>query len=422
MMTYEQAYEYVTSFSKSGEPVKDLVRFVILMRVLGNPHDKLKIIHVAGTNGKGSVCEYITGSLRSAGKTTGKFTSPYIECMEERIQINGKFISRQAFALLCEQVKNAVEVTELEGFSQFEILTAIAFLYFYKEQVDCAVIEAGIGGLLDCTNAVTPAASVITSVDFDHTDILGETLPQIARHKAGIIKPSVPCIFAPLQQPGALQVIEAKCKEYNSTLIIPDMNRVQVLHMDLTDLFFSYKGMNYHLMMSGEHQLRNALCAIEACAVLGIQYSHVFTGLEKAKLHARMEAVKVNGVDFILDGSHNPSAMSAAAKMLEAEKRPAYAVVGMLSSKDWPSALERIMHCFEYIVFVDGFMPGSVSAQKLYHFAVEHGVKCEACNDITQAIKTVINKAGEGIAMATGSLYLASEIRRILTTLNKNNQ
>lgn len=127
-MTYEQAFEYVGSFTKSGTPVKDLIRFVILMRLLGNPQNELKIVHVAGTNGKGSVCEYISNAVKADNKSVGKFTSPYIECIEERIQVNGKYISRPAFALLCEQVKNAVEQTGFDGFSQFEILCVIALL------------------------------------------------------------------------------------------------------------------------------------------------------------------------------------------------------------------------------------------------------------------------------------------------------
>lgn len=255
-MTYEQAFEYVGTFTKSGTPVKDLIRFVILMRLLGNPQNELKIVHVAGTNGKGSVCEYISNAVKADNKSVGKFTSPYIDCIEERIQVNGKYISRPAFALLCGQVKKAVEQTGFDGFSQFEILCAIALLYFYKEQVNVAVIETGIGGLLDCTNVVNPAVSVITSVDFDHTDVLGDTLTEIARHKAGIIKPSVPCIVYPEQAKEVMRVIDDKCREYNCEEIIPDMSRAQVFHMDITDVFFSYKGTNYHLIMSGEHQIK----------------------------------------------------------------------------------------------------------------------------------------------------------------------
>lgn len=414
-MTYEQAYEYIGNFSKSGEPVKDLIRFVILMRMLGNPHNELKIVHVAGTNGKGSVCEYISNAVKADKKSVGKFTSPYIDCIEERIQVNGKYISKPAFALLCEQVKNAVEQSGFEGFSQFEILCAIALLYFYKEQVSVAVIETGIGGLFDCTNVVNPAVSVITTVALDHTDILGESLTDIAHHKAGIIKPSIPCVVAPLQDKEVMNIIEAKCREYNSELTVPDMSRVQVLHMDTTDVFFSYKGMNYHLIMSGEHQINNALCAIEACRVLGIQYSSVFTGLEKSSLKARMESVTANGVSCIIDGSHNPSAMSAAAKLLSLEKRKVHAVVGMMANKDWQTALKIILPCFEDVIFVDGFMPGCVPAAQLARFAIEQDARCTACTDLDSAISQAIAKAGRnGIAMVTGSLYLASAAEKII--------
>ena len=190
-MTYEQAIDYVNSSTKSGKPMENLARFVILMRLLGEPHKDFKSVHIAGTNGKGSTCEYICNALIKSGKTVGKFTSPYITCIEERIQLNNKNISRHAFAHLCEQVKKAVEESGIDGFSQFEILTAIGFLYFSKEQTDYAVIETGIGGTLDCTNVITPEISVITSVDYDHTALLGDTIPKIASHKAGIIKPCV---------------------------------------------------------------------------------------------------------------------------------------------------------------------------------------------------------------------------------------
>lgn len=415
-MTYEQAFEYVGSFTKSGTPVKDLIRFVILMRLLGNPQNELKIVHVAGTNGKGSVCEYISNAVKADNKSVGKFTSPYIECIEERIQVNGKYISRPAFALLCGQVKKAVEQTGFDGFSQFEILCAIALLYFYKEQVNVAVIETGIGGLLDCTNVVNPAVSVITSVDFDHTDVLGDTLTEIAHHKAGIIKPSVPCIVYPGQAKEVMRVIDDKCREYNCEEIIPDMSRVQMLHMDITDVFFSYKGTNYHLIMSGEHQIKNALCAIEACRILNIEYSSVFTGLERSALRARMEEVSVNGVTCIIDGSHNPSAMRAAEKLLNCDKRKIHAVVGMMANKDWQTALKIILPRFEDVIFVDGFMPGCVPTSQLTRFAIEQGVRATACGDLNSAISQATLKAGtKDIAMVTGSLYLASAAEKIIS-------
>lgn len=414
MMTYEQALGYVNGYTKSGEPMKDLVRFVILMRLLDNPHTAFKSVHIAGTNGKGSTCEYICNSLMSSGKTVGKFTSPYITCIEERIQVNNKHISRPAFALLCEQVKNAVEESGITGYSQFEILTAIGFLYFSKEQVDYAVIETGIGGTLDCTNVITPLVSVITSVDYDHTALLGDTIPEIASHKAGIIKPSVPCVSAVLPD-DAGDVVDAKCKEFNSEHIVPDVSRMQILHIDAGDVFFSYKGMNYHLIMSGKHQIMNAMCAIEACKKLGLEYSHIFTGLEKSCLPARMEMIRKDDVRYIVDGSHNPSAMRAAKELLSLDKRPVYAVIGMLCSKDWQNALREILPCLEEVIFVDGFAADCVPSEELVEFATADGCRAGCEKELAKAIDKARFKAGKsGYIMVTGSLYLASVARKII--------
>lgn len=415
MMTYEQAVEYLDRFSKSGTPVHDLVRFVILMRSLGNPQNNIKTIHIAGTNGKGSVCEYISNAVQAAGKTVGKFTSPYITCIEERIQINGKNISRQAFALLCDKVRNAVIAGGYDGYSQFEILSAVAFLYFNNEKVNYAVIETGIGGALDCTNIINPEISVITSVDYDHTAVLGSTLAEIAWHKAGIIKPSVPCVISPGQPEEVMSVLNAKCREFNSKEIIPDMSRVSILHMDMSDVFFSYVGMNYHSHMSGHHQIKNALCAVEACRALGIDYSSIFTGIEKSRLPARMEAITRDNVRYIIDGSHNPSAARAAASFLGIEHTPVYAVIGMLDTKDWQGALSEMMDCFEDIIFVDGFAPNCVPASQLAEYALSKGVKCEVQTDMYKAVDSAADKARKGgCAMITGSLYLASAVRKQL--------
>lgn len=415
MMTYEQAIAYVNGYTKSGKPMENLARFVILMRLLGEPHKDFKTVHIAGTNGKGSTCEYISNALLKSGKTVGKFTSPYITCIEERIQVNNRNISRHAFAILCEQVKNAVEESGIDGFSQFEILTAIGFLYFSKEQIDYAVIETGIGGTLDCTNVITPEISVITSVDYDHTALLGNTIPEIASHKAGIIKPCVPCVAAVMGEEAA-HVIETRAKEFGAELIVPDINRMQVIDMDAGEVFFSYKGGNYHLIMSGSHQIMNALCAIEACKKLGVQYGHIFTALEKSSLPARMEMIHKDGTRYIIDGSHNPSAMKAAKELLSIDKRSVYAVIGMLKTKDWENALKEILPALKEIVFVDSFAQGAVPKEELMQFAKSCGstASCEA--QLSVALEKISEmSAGKDYAMITGSLYLASVMRKMIT-------
>ena len=412
-MNIDETMAFINSYSKSGGRVTDLSRAQELMGRVGNPEKRLKFVHIAGTNGKGSVLEYISDALIFSGYKTGQFTSPFILHYTDRIRINGQEISEDALCRIAEQVRANVSD---RPYSQFEITMAIAFLWFEQEKCDVVVLETGIGGLLDCTNVVNPAVSVITSVDFDHTDVLGDTLTEIARHKAGIIKPSVPCIVYPGQAKEVMRVIDDKCREYNCEEIIPDMSRVQVLHMDITDVFFSYKAMNYHLVMSGEHQIKNALCAIEACRILNIEYSSVFTGLERSALRARMEEVSVNGAACIIDGSHNPSAMRAAEKLLSCDKRKIHGVVGMMANKDWQTALKIILPRFEDVIFVDGFMPGCVPASQLTRFAIEQGVRATACGDLNSAISQATLKAGtKDIAMITGSLYLASAAEKIIS-------
>lgn len=174
-MTYNEAVSYLNSYTKSGRPVTDLSRFKGLMNELDNVQNNLNYLHIAGTNGKGSVSEYTALALEYAGYKTGKFTSPYINRVEERIQINGRLISENDFALYTEKVKEAADKTRCTDYSQFEILTALAFVYFFEQKCEKVVLETGIGGLLDCSNIIVPEISVITTVDLDHCSILGDT-------------------------------------------------------------------------------------------------------------------------------------------------------------------------------------------------------------------------------------------------------
>ncbi len=413
-MTYEQAMTYINGFSRSGAPVTDLIRFIILMKELGDPQDNFKSVHIAGTNGKGSVCEYISRALRASGKRVGRFTSPYITCIEERIQINGKNISRPAFALLCERVKAAAEKSGFTGYSQFEILCAIGFLYFSTEQVDYAVVETGIGGLLDCTNILDPVLSVITSIGMDHTDILGDTIEKIAAHKAGIIKPSVPCVTSPDQPPEALKVIEDKCREFSVKLVVPEKERLKLLHMDMCDVFFTYKGQNFHSIMSGKHQLNNLMCAIEACEQLGLKYGDIFTGIEKASLPARMERVQSGRTVYFLDGAHNPPAATACAEMLSSMSgRPVYAVIGMLSRKNWRGTLDKLLPCLSGAVFTDDFSPDAVPRDTLIQYAGEKIKDVSGADSLSDAL-AIAAKRTDCTLIVTGSLYLAAKARELL--------
>lgn len=410
-MTYDEALEYIGGFTRPGSPMNGLVRFVILMKELGDPQNNFKTVHVAGTNGKGSVCEYVCRALRESGKRVGRFTSPYISCIEERIQINGKNISREAFALLCEKVKAAADRTGFDGYSQFEILCAIGMLYFSMEETEYVVLEVGIGGALDCTNIVTPEISVITSIGLDHTDLLGKTVEEIAAHKAGIIKPGVPCVCSYGQPEGALKVINDKCREYGAAPILPSEKRLTVLHMDISDVFFTYKGRNYHGAMSGEHQLKNLTCAIEVCEALGVKYGDIFSGIEKAKLAARLEHINTDGAEYIIDGAHNPPAMDACVELIKMSGKKKHAVIGMLSRKNWQGCLEKLMPNVDIVTFTDDFAPDAVSVGTLAKYAEKCDVAVQTADTLADALGTVKN---DELGVVTGSLYLAGKARKLL--------
>lgn len=412
-MNYFEAATYVNSYTKSGEHVKNLSRFERLMILLGNPQKDLKFVHVAGTNGKGSVCEYISSVLKEKGNRVGKFTSPYLCEQEERIQINGKNISKEALALLCGEVQKAVSLCEIQGFSQFEIIAAIGLLYFYKEEVDIIVLEAGIGGMFDCTNIITPEVSVITTIHYDHTEMLGETLQKISFHKAGIIKHGVRVVVSPKQPIEALQVINAKAEEQEAEIIVPDLSRLQVIHQDIYDVFFNYKGKNYQIKMAGAHQLFNALTAIEVCLLLGAEYGEIYSGIEKTKLPARLEIVQSNPT-IIIDGAHNLSGINAAKSFLLQEKRSKIGIVGMLDTKDYISALNSMLSMFEQVVFVDYFSENAVKCDELCRVAKQIGLPHVCCSDGKLALEQAVQLAGEDkVILSIGSLYLAGDLRKL---------
>ena len=223
-MRYEEAMKYITEVGNFGSNY-GLERTYKLLEYLGNPEKDLKFIHIAGTNGKGSTTSMITEILMGAGYKVGMYTSPFIEEFEERIQINRDNIPKEKLASLMDEVKFAVDKVIEDGYNhptEFEIITVLMLLYFKKENIDFGVIEVGLGGTLDSTNVITPVLQVITSISFDHTNLLGNTLEEIAGEKAGIIKSGVPTVIYP-QKEEALRVIENKCSEVNSKLYISDI-------------------------------------------------------------------------------------------------------------------------------------------------------------------------------------------------------
>ncbi len=432
---YEDSLAYLSSFSKQGAPVKDLSRFSALARELGNPQDGLKCIHIVGTNGKGSTAEFIARSLQYCGYKTGRFTSPYIIDIRERITLNGEFIPREDFARLTRRVAGAAERCLDRSFSQFEILTAVCFLWFSEQGAEYCVIEAGIGGTLDCTNIIpTPEAAVVTSIGLDHTAILGSTEAEIARSKCGVIKGGCAVAAAGISE-SAMAVLRGRCESVGARLVLPDISRVKTGECGLFGSSFSYKGRDFRVSMCGRHQICNALTALEVLDNISggnifgennrsdnkITYENVRVGMEKAAVPARLEQFPPrDGLPYIiLDGGHNPQAMKAAREVLCSDPRKKTALIGMIDTKDYETALEIILPCFERVVFTDGFAPNAVSAERLCDVGGGLGAECAACHGTADGLALAAGMTGgDGVLFIGGSLYMAAQVRAALVGEN----
>lgn len=407
--------EFLGQYSHFGAPVKDLSRFAALCNKLGNPQDKLRYIHIVGTNGKGSVAEFCASSLAAAGFTAGKFTSPYVRSVCERIAVgypDGLYeISCADFARHLNKAADAAEQCGDLGFSQFEIMNAAAFLYFAEKQVDWVVLEAGIGGTLDSTNVIKqPECAVFTSIGLDHTKILGGTVEEIARSKCGIIKGgnAVAALGIP---DSAMEVLRERCAFTNAVLVTPDRSALEVLEQPgLRGSRFRYKGQEYRLHLGGAYQITNALTAIEALTCCGIAPEHIAMGIERARIPARMELFPG---DILLDGGHNPQAATAVRSALETsgfERRTAF--IGMMKTKDYRAFLSEILPCFDRVYFCDGFSEGEVPAEELRSASGLDGA--EVFHSPSAALKFARSDHEGGLMYFGGSFYFAAEIRKLM--------
>ncbi|WP_028505797.1 folylpolyglutamate synthase/dihydrofolate synthase family protein [Ruminococcus sp. FC2018] len=415
--TERSGIDFINSFSHSGKPVKDLGRISRLLDTLGRPQDSLKFVHVAGTNGKGSCCEMFNSVFMEAGLQTGCFTSPYILHYNDRIRLNGEDIDDRELSQLAARVKAAVDISpDKNDFSQFEISQAIAFLYFAKHKCDIVVLETGLGGLLDCTNVITtPVLTVITTIDLDHTAILGDTIAEIAAQKAGIIKPGVPCVLSVNNSPEAVKVVSQTAAEKNSLLIIPDTRRLTVKALDCFGSSFEYSGMNYKLSMGGEHQITNALSVIHGCGLLkdtlGLTDDNIRRGIGKAVLSARVEVLCKKPLT-ILDGAHNPDGLRALAKVLSDCKMKCHAIIGMCKDKNIDDAVAALISYVDEFYTVDGFSDRAIDKGELAARIAALGGEAQPCAlPIDLQIKALQKVHPNDMTLICGSLYLASQVK-----------
>ncbi len=406
---------FLAKFSRLGARVSDLSRINALMSAVGEPHKKLKFIHIAGTNGKGSCAQMLSNMLVSAGCSTGLFTSPYIIRYNDRIRVNNADIPDDELDRTARFVADRLNAADITcGFSQFEITQAIAFVYFLQKNCDVVVCETGLGGLLDSTNIIPePLVSVICSVSFDHTEILGSTIEAIALQKAGIIKPHRPCVLAPDNDEKAVRVISEYAKKQRSPLIIPDMTKLKIMKCTPFGNEFEFCSKTYQTQMGGIHQIKNALTVICCAEILqksgfAIGMNDIRAGLSAA-VPARMQIISRSPL-VILDGSHNPDSVSSLAAALKTLGQPKKIMIGMLSGKDSEGAAGLLASAAERIVCVDGFYTAARDKNTLAEILKNAGANASASeyDPIETARREILSLKENEAFVICGSLYLAS--------------
>lgn len=413
-MNIYEAMNYINSFPKLSSPVKDLIRFSRIMYAVGRPYEHLKFVHVAGTNGKGSTVRMIANSLTESGYITGEFTSPFIKVYNDRIRINGKNISDMELCSIVEHIKPIFDDLN-EECSQFELTTAIAFIYFAAQKCDIVVLEVGLGGLLDCTNIIdNPLVSVITSISFDHTHILGNTIDKIARQKAGIIKQGCPVVLSCNQKKEAYSAVYVTALSRECLFVSPNTERLKIISSDHLGNRFTYKGLTYITSMLGKHQIDNALTAVEVCRLLrkqgfsNVTYPNVYHGIKNALVPSRCQVLRADKPFMMIDGAHNPDGMLTLANFIrEIPKEPKIMICGMMEDKDWKTAVGFISRYIDAALCVDGFTKNTVFAPKI----AELFRRGETIS-LRDAVPRAMGLAGEhGMVIIAGSLYLASAIQ-----------
>ncbi|WP_293977710.1 folylpolyglutamate synthase/dihydrofolate synthase family protein [uncultured Clostridium sp.] len=431
-MTYEEAMKYISSVGKFGSNY-GLERTNRLLELLGSPQKKLKLIHIAGTNGKGSTTAMISRMLQGMGYKVGMYTSPYLEEFEERIQINGSNIPKDKLIENLEQVKTAVSRVIEEGYehpTEFEIITVLMFLYFYNENIDYGVIEVGLGGRLDSTNVITPKVSVIASISFDHTNLLGNTIEEIAGEKAGIIKEGIPVVLYP-QSKEAEDVVIKTAESRKSTVYSVNRNDGKLIDIDYNNMtqHVEVKGINgvydIHLPLLGEHQILNLCVAVNAVEVLcreeGIKCHKqiIEDSLKDVKWIGRLETLSRNPM-IVIDGAHNIDGIRALKKNVEKYFRynKLYLLLGILADKQVEEMIAEIAPMAEKIIALTPHNDRAELSEDLKDEIKKINENVKAFEDYEDAVREAVNYAGEGdLILISGSLYMIGDMRKIITKM-----
>lgn len=417
MMTYKEAIDYLAFTSKRGSCL-GLSRITQLLERLGNPHKNVKFIHVTGTNGKGSVTKMLSCILDAQGYKTGLFSSPFVTRVNESIQLDGGEISDSEFAELIGNIMPVAEAMD-EPPTEFEITTAAAFEYFSKKNCDVAVIECGLGGDMDSTNVIeAPLLSVITNVEADHSAFLGDTIAEIAAHKAGIIKKGCPVLFGGNSKE-ALEVISEKA--INSKIFTVDYSRLSNISCTLSGSSFNFGEQKFSLSMLGIYQPYNAAIAISAVEILrrnGLDISDkaVYKGLKSAHLNGRFELIKENPI-VIFDGSHNPHGVNAAIESITNYfDGKVVLLMGVMADKEYPEMVKTLSEVAAKTFTVKPNNPRALDSMLLADEFIRNGVDAEFSTELSAGVEKALTYAEKHQLplIALGSLYMYSEFMNFI--------
>ncbi|SFC55473.1 bifunctional folylpolyglutamate synthase/dihydrofolate synthase [Clostridium uliginosum] len=434
-MNYKEAMDYINSVGRFGSNY-GLKRTYRILELLGDPQKKLKLVHVAGTNGKGSTTAMISTMLIGLGYKVGMYTSPYLEEFEERIQINGLNISKVVLAELINEVKKAVDRVIEEGYehpTEFEILTSLMYLYYYNEKVDYAVIEVGLGGELDSTNVIIPVVSVITSISLDHMNILGDTLTEIALQKAGIIKEGVPLVLYPQKEEATKAILEKANKE---------KAKVYEVHKECGKLININSGLRVYqkvevkgimniyeveLPLIGEHQILNLCVALTTVEVLCereriiLDKNLIEESLKKVKWIGRLETLMTNPL-VVIDGAHNIDGIKMLRKNVEKyyKYNKIYLLLGILADKQVKEMVQEITPIAHKVYALTPHSERAEISEELKNEIIKYNTNTIALEDYEEVFQLALNEATkDDLILISGSLYMIGDMRKIIKNMVK---
>ncbi|GAB1476725.1 folylpolyglutamate synthase/dihydrofolate synthase family protein [Bacillota bacterium] len=430
-MNYKETIEKIHDFQKFGSRL-GLERMSVLMDLLGNPQEGMKVIHVAGTNGKGSVCRYLASVLQENGYKTGLYTSPYLERFTERIEFDGREISEDDLTGCAGEVFEAVDRMVAEGYespTEFELITAIGFIYFSRRPMDILILEVGLGGRGDSTNIIkTPLAAVITSISHDHMNVLGDTLPEIAFEKAGIIKAGCR-VISNVEDSEAAEVIRQTaerlhCGFYDASLVKPEQIEKSLEGYSFT-IRRQKESLRVELGMIGMHQISNAVCALsvvedlEKMGIISCQKEKVLRGFKNAFQKGRLEVVKKDPW-VLLDGAHNIAGIEAFNRVVKDHFDGArlLIVIGMLADKEIGPMVSRLCRLKGDFIASEPDSPRKLDAETLCAAVKSEGCSCVAIADPDEAYKHILAEMLKYDAVfITGSLYLIGRMRGLFNPM-----